>query len=227
MKNYVLYTHTNNINGKVYVGITMDTVRRWKNNGYEYRRSPRFYNAVKKYGMDNFTSEVIKEGLSFDEACALEIEYIEKLEATSRSKGYNISSGGNGGLIYQTHPQGMLGKPQTEYQKKVLSNLMNDPVKNPMSNGECVFGQTHKHPLSKTVVVITPSVIKVFDTIKGCANHYNLPKEQMRRVIHRTQPYKCTKQGMRKIEYRNIDGFTFEYLENTEIIDDCKKSSTS
>ena len=76
-KEYCLYCHTNKINGKKYFGITCQKPqRRWQNgNGYKTKY---FYNAIEKYGWNNFIHEVLIENLSFDEAKKLEIEYIKK-----------------------------------------------------------------------------------------------------------------------------------------------------
>jgi len=52
--NYKIYIHINKVNGKMYVGITKQTPEdRWKN-GTGYDTSPKFYNAIKKYGWENF-----------------------------------------------------------------------------------------------------------------------------------------------------------------------------
>lgn len=54
MNNYVLYKHTNRHNGKVYIGITNNVSRRWRNNGIEYKpqkgNTSRFWNAIKNMG---------------------------------------------------------------------------------------------------------------------------------------------------------------------------------
>jgi hypothetical protein len=60
---YVVYIHKNILNGKVYVGQTCNLSERWRNNGKNYFNSIKFYNAIKKYGWDNFTHEVVYSNL--------------------------------------------------------------------------------------------------------------------------------------------------------------------
>lgn len=70
---YKVYIHTNNFNNKKYVGITSNKVDiRWGINGKGYKCQSKFYNAIKKYGWDNFTHEIIKIFNSKEEALRYE-----------------------------------------------------------------------------------------------------------------------------------------------------------
>lgn len=94
-KNYILYLHVNKINDKKYVGITCQTpARRWRN-GKGYSKNKHFYNAIKKYGWDNFYHLIIKEKLSKEEAKCLEIYLIEKFSSNNPKYGYNLCLGGD------------------------------------------------------------------------------------------------------------------------------------
>ena len=56
--------HKNKINGKMYIGITSRTPEaRWGNNGSQYTKAknPCFYNAIQKYGWDNFEHIILEE----------------------------------------------------------------------------------------------------------------------------------------------------------------------
>lgn len=102
MNNYVVYVHTNKINGKKYVGTTCQSPnRRWKN-GNGYRENEHFYRAICRYGWDNFTHEIVRAGLSKESACRIERELIAEFKSNQDRYGYNKSIGGenpNGGNV--------------------------------------------------------------------------------------------------------------------------------
>ena len=58
MKEYYIYKHTNKTNGKSYIGQTSNIKSRWRESSYKNNR--KFYNALKKYGWDNFTHEILE-----------------------------------------------------------------------------------------------------------------------------------------------------------------------
>lgn len=90
---YTVYCHTNKINNKKYIGITSQKVEeRWRN-GKGYSTQPKFYNAICKYGWDNFTHEILISGLDEQEAIELEINLIKSFNTIKN--GYNTYSGGN------------------------------------------------------------------------------------------------------------------------------------
>ena len=109
---YVIYTHTNKTNGKVYVGLTsMKPEERWRN-GKRYKEGTHFRNAIDKYGWDSFEHKVIKENLTKEEAIYWEQHYISFYNSADRQYGYNMSIGGEHG-----------GHPQTvETREKISKN---------------------------------------------------------------------------------------------------------
>ena len=93
---YTVYKHQNKINGKVYIGITMqEPEKRWGNNGINYKTSPHFYAAIQKYGWNNFDHDILFENLTHDEACSKEQELIKLYNSMDREFGYNSTSGGD------------------------------------------------------------------------------------------------------------------------------------
>lgn len=92
-----IYKITNNINGKCYIGQSIDIQRRWyeHKNPYmwETHRYKILYLAFAKYGVENFTFQIIEncERNKLDER---EIYWIEQFN--SYKKGYNMTKGGQG-----------------------------------------------------------------------------------------------------------------------------------
>lgn len=96
---WIVYKHTSPSN-KVYIGITSrDPKRRFCCNGQGYKNNFHFWSAIKKYGWENFKHEIIKEGLSFDEACETEKRLISEYKSFDSRFGYNIALGGQGFLM--------------------------------------------------------------------------------------------------------------------------------
>ena len=113
-KNYCVYKHKNKINGKVYIGLTSRKPERRWSNGNGYKQNPYFYNAIQKYGWDNFVHEIIKDKLTKQEAQDLEIALISEYNSTNKEFGYNTLLGGNLGTL------GL--KMSTETRRKMSTN---------------------------------------------------------------------------------------------------------
>lgn len=93
--NFIVYIHTNKVNGKMYVGITsQSTDARWRQ-GKGYKHCIAFHRAIEKYGWDGFEHEVFAANLTREEAENMEKILIEKLNTQNPEFGYNISEGGN------------------------------------------------------------------------------------------------------------------------------------
>lgn len=100
-KNFTVYIHTNIITNKVYIGITslIPPSSRWGKNGIGYSRGQdKFYEAITKYGWNNFTHTIVTSGLSKDEALNLEEELITKYDSVNN--GYNTLTTGKD--VYMT-----------------------------------------------------------------------------------------------------------------------------
>lgn len=91
-----IYLHRNKINNKVYIGQTIQPVEnRWKN-GEGYKSCHYFYNAILKYGWDNFEHIILEQNENWtqEELNEKEKAYIILFDSTNPQKGYNITSGG-------------------------------------------------------------------------------------------------------------------------------------
>jgi group I intron endonuclease len=94
-KTFCVYAHTNKVNGKKYVGVTsQDPEKRW-NDGKGYTdRQPHMYNAIQKWGWENFEHEILFSNLSVEEASRIEQSLIDEWQLQNREYGYNAQSGG-------------------------------------------------------------------------------------------------------------------------------------
>lgn len=98
---YYVYVHINKINGKKYFGITgkKRVEERWAK-GKGYVNNAHFYNAIQKYGWDNFEHIILHEGLTKKRATLFERFYIATNETTNHEKGYNVTNGGDCGYSF-------------------------------------------------------------------------------------------------------------------------------
>lgn len=93
---YRVYVHVNKINGKIYIGQTCNSlyVRSGHGSGIGYKHCAHFYNAIKKYGWDNFEHIILVDNISLEMANIIEEELISKYNSMDRNIGYNMMSGG-------------------------------------------------------------------------------------------------------------------------------------
>lgn len=99
MINGIIYKVTNKINGKVYIGLTTKElkVRKSKHlyaSNCSEKTSIIFYNAIKKYGWDSFTWEIIDQSYDTENLKEKERFWIKHYE--SNLIGYNMTEGGDG-----------------------------------------------------------------------------------------------------------------------------------
>lgn len=93
MWKFIVYRHTSP-SGKVYVGIThQKPIERWLTDGSGYKRHPHFYNAILKYGWDNFKHEILLEDRTESEAKYAERYLIKWYKLHNNC--YNVSDGGD------------------------------------------------------------------------------------------------------------------------------------
>lgn len=94
--------HINKINNKKYIGITKQKPEnRWGNNGVNYKSSPHFYQAIQKYGWNNFEHLILANQLTQEQACQIEKNLIKKYSTQNRNFGYNIMEGGTAPKLSQ------------------------------------------------------------------------------------------------------------------------------
>lgn len=84
------------MNGKMYIGQTNDFKKRKKDhfaNGKNNKINTSLYNAMRKYGVDNFEMEIIEDDIKKEDINKKEIYYIKKYN--TYYEGYNMTFGGD------------------------------------------------------------------------------------------------------------------------------------
>jgi len=152
-ENYTVYAHINKTNSKTYIGITsQDVNRRWRNGeGYKtgYKTETYFYNAIKKYGWDNFDHEIIASRLTEIEAKKFEILLISKLETNDRAKGYNLTLGGDGskGFKYSDEAKLEMSKSRSGEKHCNYGKHHSEETRKRISENQIGVQAGEKHPL--------------------------------------------------------------------------------
>lgn len=196
---YTVYQHKNKINNKVYIGITSRSPKeRWGKNGNNYSSSPYFYNAIKKYGWDNFEHNILYSNLSKEEACKKEQELIKFYNATNRKYGYNSTTGGEIFKMNEEVRQKIskklmgnkngLGHKCSEEKKKKISDTQKGRVfteehKKHLSEAaksrHVPCSENKKKKLSKNYPNKKPiyclELNKVFESVQECSRELGIP----------------------------------------------------
>ena len=94
----IIYKITNQINNKVYIGLTTCSLKyRWAKHIAESKNinnTKHLYKSMRKYGIKNFVIEEIDSTNDFKELGKLERHYIQQYNSTNPNLGYNLTHGG-------------------------------------------------------------------------------------------------------------------------------------
>lgn len=165
----IVYKATNLVNGKVYIGQTVNSLEYRKDQHFRETRSDKrkntyFHNAIEKYGENNFEFEVIDTAKTIEELNEKEIYWIEAYGSTQKENGYNLDSGGTNCLKSSTTKQKI-----SESKKE----LWRDPeVARRMKAGLTKGAETMKSRKGSSYVSIVCA---------NCGAEVRLPKYEARR----------------------------------------------
>lgn len=119
----VIYKITNLVNGKIYIGQTIEPKRRWRDHKNKNNKDNSIIGrAIKKYCIENFVFEIIDDAKSPEELNKLEEKYINELNSL-KPNGYNILKYCDGIKVYSD-----------ETKDKIRTSRCNRKIKNSSSN---------------------------------------------------------------------------------------------
>lgn len=111
-----IYKITNKINQKCYIGKSKNITERWNYHKTRYNDEREYdkplYRAFRKYGIENFTFNILEELQEYDKESNEKEKYWIKFY-NSYEKGYNGTKGGDGGTTVES-PRKAYGKITTE-----------------------------------------------------------------------------------------------------------------
>lgn len=128
---FTIYLIVNNATGKTYIGRTCRGLRnRWLEHLCRARKGSIFHihSAIRKYGADKFSLQILGTALDIDEANNLERVWICVLQSSNPQYGYNETIGGEGYKL--GHVSWAKGKKFTPEHRARLSEAARHRIHN-------------------------------------------------------------------------------------------------
>ena len=198
-----IYKLTNKINGKCYIGQSVNPKQRW----YSYKSlnckdQPKIYNALKKYGPNNFTYEIIATGFN-----KYNLDYLEDIYEILHDSivgGYNIKRGGATGRHSENSKEKMrknsfwLGRKMPQEQKLKISKTLTGNI--PWNRG-CKMSLEQRQKLKIIAQNRTPEhCLNISISKKGKKmseqGKRNIAKVRREENIQQKQNRKCVAHGL-------------------------------
>ena len=196
----IIYKITNNINGKMYIGQTINTLQKRFN---DHCRMPKrkkdiaiINSAIHKYGKENFTVEELCTANNHKELDKYEIYFIALYNTVKI--GYNVSLGGNGRGKVSNETRRKIsiahtGKRWSQKQKDHLSQLKKKLYKDKTNHP--FYGKYHNNDTKKKIIIanqknakpvlqsdIDGKTINKYRSLWLAAKENNLYPESIKRV---------------------------------------------
>ena len=132
---WTIYCHTHIKSGRHYIGLTkMGMTVRWNRHVYSALHSKdgrwHFPNAIRKYGKEAFSHEVLEICNTLEEGNTAEIKWIDHFDSRNPEKGFNLMKGGE----HVPHPIKKNPWDDPEYREKQIKRFK-DPSWKKLMNG--------------------------------------------------------------------------------------------
>lgn len=152
-----IYMTTNHVNGKKYIG-----QRKYYGKWRTYLGSGKaLKDAIKKYGKENFSKEILEDCFSKEELNEREIYWIKHYDAVKNKDFYNMRDGGEGGGNYL--------QSYTEEQRAKTLKKRSISLKKAKKNMEIQNGRK----------VICLNTMKIYNSIAEASRDVNVPQSSI------------------------------------------------
>jgi group I intron endonuclease len=211
----IIYKITNLINNKIYIGQD-------KNNNPKYMGSGNLIKkAMKKYGKQNFIKEVISECKTVEELNEKEKYYIDLYESRNQKIGYNISIGGESGMLGLKHTEetkekmrlNNIGSNNPMYGKKLSIESIKMSIKTRNENGftyNCNNNPNFKFEIKKEELsnLYLEKILPISNIAQfyGCSYHL---------ILKKIKEFNLKRENTRKKYFFNINEINI-WLKNGE-----------
>lgn len=154
-----IYSITNKINGKIYIGQSVNIRKRWNIHKSLLNRdihpNEHLQSSWNKYGADNFDFKLIKccKSRYLDRFEKLQIKIHDSVDS---SKGYNLDSGGSVGYIITDEVRKKMSKAQSGKNHPLYGKHHSEETKQKMSESRMgekngFYGKHHSHESRKKI----------------------------------------------------------------------------
>lgn len=211
----IIYKVTNNINGKVYIGQTKNTIeKRIKEHS---TRGNLLFQAIKKYGIENFTIEEIDGANSLSELNYLEQHYIYTNNCIVPT-GYNLRIGWNNSTFSLETKKKMSDSKKgiipwnkgVKITEKFLSTLAEKRKRKDIFKGKHKKPRTTEHSMKLGMINYKP--VSAFQLSTGIYLEFKSNTEASKYFnIHRSTVDKAVIKN-----HITLIGWKFERIENTD-----------
>lgn len=159
-----------NRNNKIYIGITSNLRSRWNKHVYDAKHNSKcvIHRAIRKYGIDNFSLDIIKICKDKKDLLESEVFFIDYFNSHVSKGGYNETWGGEAP---------MLGRKHTILSKKLISNKLKgrkSPNKGKTASLYTKKLMGAKHSIKVSQLDLSGNIIALFNSITAASLATNI-----------------------------------------------------
>ena len=207
----LIYKITNKIDGKCYIGQTIKNAEeRWREHqAHAFGTHPNdvnktLYKAIRKYGLENFTFEVLQDNIeTYEQLDKAEIYWIDFYN--SFIKGYNETFGGQQYHKILPNKEIIEDYYKTRSARKTALNFgIDHSTVDDILNQNNIPRFTFRQSTGQRIKISKENFEKEFDSVKDCAEWF------VNNKISKTTKIESARTGLKNA--RATNGFYYGYL---------------